>query len=108
MRFNRGFDAQILGALGSSNPDIHYEAVCAAGSWQVGAAWPHVVALVTSGNTEKALLLAAIEAVGNIRPREAAGILDGLDDSGDEEIVDARVRGPAHGRGTLAHGRGRR
>ena len=89
MRFIRGFDEQILEALASGNPDIHYEAVCAAGNWQVDAAWPHVVALVTSGNTDKELLLAAIEAVGTIRPREAADVLDDLADSDDEDIADA-------------------
>lgn len=24
------------------NPDIHYEAACAAGNWEVDAAWPHI------------------------------------------------------------------
>ena len=32
MRFVRGFDEQIVEALDSENPDIHYEAVCAAGA----------------------------------------------------------------------------
>ena len=53
------------------------------------AAWPHIAALVTSGETDKPLLLAAIEAVASIRPHEAAGILQGLTDSDDEDIVDA-------------------
>jgi hypothetical protein len=61
MRYVRGFDAQILEALGSEDPDMHYEAVCAAGAWEVDAAWPHIAALVTSGETDKPLLLAAIE-----------------------------------------------
>ena len=89
MRFVRGFDAQILEALGSENTDIHYEAVRAAGNWEVAAAWSHIAALVTSGGTDKPLLLAAIEAVGSIRPQEAAGILSDLADSDDEDIVDA-------------------
>ena len=89
MRFVRGFDEQILEALASRNPDIHYEAVCAAGDWEVDAAWPHITALVTSGKTDKPLLLAAIGAVASIRPHEAAEILDGLADSDDEDIVDA-------------------
>src|SRR6266540_1305615 len=84
MRFVRGFDEQILEALDSRNPDIHYEAVCAAGAWEVDAAWPHIAALVTSEETDKPLLLAAIEAVASIRPREAAEILDDLTDSDDE------------------------
>ena len=89
MRFVRGFDEQILEALDSRNPDIHYEAVCAAGAWEVDAAWPHIAALVTSEETDKPLLLAAIEAVASIRPREAAEILDDLTDSDDEAIVEA-------------------
>src|SRR5436190_136444 len=89
MRFVRGFDAQILEALDSTNPDVHYEAVCAAGAWGVHAAWPHIAALVTSGETDKPLLLAAIEALPSIRPREAAKILDDLTDADDEDIVEA-------------------
>lgn len=89
MRFVRGFDEQILEALGSRNSDIHYEAVCAAGAWEVDAAWPHIAALVTSEDTDKPLRLAAIEAVASIRPREAAEILDELSDSDDEDIAEA-------------------
>ncbi len=89
MRFVRGFDEQIVEALDSTNPDIHYEAVRAAGAWGVDAAWPHIAALVASGETDKPLLLAAIEAVASIRPREAAEILDDLTDSDDEDIAEA-------------------
>ena len=89
MRFVRGFDEEILEALDSENPDIHYEAVLAAGDWEVDAAWPHVAALVTSGETEKPLLLAAIDAVAGIRPHKAREILDALVDSDDEEIAAA-------------------
>lgn len=100
MRFIRGFDAHILEALDSESPDIHYEAVCAAGNWEVDAAWPHVSALVTSRETDKRLLLAAIEAVAGIRPQEAAEILDALTDSHDDDIVDAvlEARAMAEGR----------
>jgi hypothetical protein len=89
MRFIRGFERQILEALESQNPDFRYEAVQAAGNWEVDAAWPHVVALVTSGETDKALLLVAIDAVSNIRPGDAAEILGDLLDSDDEDIVEA-------------------
>jgi hypothetical protein len=71
MRSVRGFDAQILEALDSANPDIHYDAVIAAGNWEVDAAWAHVAALVTSRKTDKSLLLAAIDAVASIRPHDA-------------------------------------
>jgi hypothetical protein len=87
----RGFDDQILEALDSSNPDIHYEAVRAAGNWSIDAAWPHVTALLTSRNTRKPLLLAAIEAVAFIRAEEAGPLLVDLADSGDEEIAEAAL-----------------
>jgi hypothetical protein len=89
MRFVRGFDTQILEALNSKNPDIHYQAVCAAGNWQLDAAWPHIAALITPGITDKPLLLAAIEASASIRPQEASEILSVLTNSNDEEIVEA-------------------
>jgi len=85
----RGFDAQILEALDSSDPEIHAEAVEAAGVWGVRAAWPHVAALVAAESTSKPLFLAAITAVGTIRPREAPEVLGHLLDSDDEDIVDA-------------------
>ena len=97
MRFVRGFDEQILEALDSKNPDIHYEAVVAAGNWEVDAAFPHVAAPVTSGETDKSLLLAAIDAVASIRSDDAAEILEGLADSDDEDIVAAVDEAMAHG-----------
>jgi hypothetical protein len=89
MRWARGFDDQIIEALESNNEDIHYQAVRAAGNWEVDAAWPHVSGLVSSPGTDKPLLLAAIDAMTTIRPQEAATILLELADSDDEEIVDA-------------------
>jgi HEAT repeat protein len=89
MRWVRGFEDQILEALESADPEIHYEAVNAAGAREMDAAWPHVVALVKDPSTPKLLLLAAIEAVGNIRPQEAGEILLDLADSRDEEIAEA-------------------
>jgi hypothetical protein len=95
MRFVRGFDEPILESLRSTNADIRYEAVCAAGVWGVQAAWPHITELVTSGRTDKHLLLAAIEAVAGIRPNEAAEVLDDLADSDDEDIVEAVLEATA-------------
>jgi len=104
MRFVRGFEAQILEALGSANPDIHYEAVVAAGTWALDAAWPHVAALAAPGTTDKPLLLAAIEAVASIRPHDAARILAELADSDDEEVVDAVDEALAMASGTSGAG----
>lgn len=89
MRFVGGFENQILQSLDSRNSDIHYEAVCAAGNWEIDAAWSHIAGLVTSEDTEKSLLFAAIEAVASIRPDEAAEILVELTESEDEDIVEA-------------------
>ena len=89
MRFIRGFNDQILESLKNENQDILYEAVCAAGNWEVDAAWSHISALITSKDTEKYLLLAAIEAVASIRPQEAEQILIELTQSEDEDIAEA-------------------
>jgi uncharacterized protein (UPF0147 family) len=89
MRFINGFDKQILEALGSEDDEIHIEAVQAAGNQEVDGAWAHVVELVRSKDTDKLLLLAAIDAVANIRPEKAGEILDHLTSSDDEEIVEA-------------------
>jgi hypothetical protein len=89
MRWVRGFDDQIVEALESGNEDVQYEAACAAGRWEVDAAWPYVSRLIASKNTDKPLLLAAIDAVAAIRPEEAGLLLVDLSDSEDEDIVDA-------------------
>jgi hypothetical protein len=84
----RGFDKEILEALESADAGIHYQAVRAAGTWEVEAAWPHVAALATSADANKSLRLAAIEALGTIRPDESLEILADLTDSGDEDIAE--------------------
>ncbi len=94
-----GFDAEILAALANQDQDIHFEAVCAAGNWGVDAAWPHIAGLVTTKGTDKPLLLAAIDAVASIRPREATEILDVLTDSEDEDIVEAAYEAMAMAEG---------
>jgi hypothetical protein len=89
MGYVSGFDDQIIDALTSKNEDIHYEAVSAAGNWELDAAWLHIAGLVTSEGIHKPLLLAAIYAVASIRPEEAAEILAPLLESNDEDIVEA-------------------
>src|ERR1019366_9308427 len=89
MRHVRGFDEQIVEALESADPLIHYEAVCAAGVWEIDAAWPHVVALLAAPGIDKDLLIAAMQAVAGIRPREAAALLVDLADSEDEAMAEA-------------------
>ncbi|MEJ2472488.1 MAG: hypothetical protein P8Y74_01195 [Desulfobacterales bacterium] len=89
MRYVRGFDKEILDSLTSKNEDVHYEAVCAAGNWEIDAAWPHVAGLLNAAETGKRLLLAAVEAAAIIRPNAAPELLYNLMDSGDEDIVAA-------------------
>ena len=75
MQYVNGFDDDIVAALDDPDEEISYEAVQAAGAWEVDAAWPHVSALLTAPDTDKVLLLAAIEAAVAIRPREAEPLL---------------------------------
>lgn len=89
MRYVAGFNEQIVEALRSADPDIHYEAVVAAGNWEVAAAWPHISALLKDPNIPKELLLAAIETVPSIHPDEAWEVLEGFTLSEDEEIAEA-------------------
>ena len=89
MRWIRGFENQILEALKSSNPEIHCQAVSAAGNWELNAAWPHIVALLNDAGNPKPLLLAAIGAASSIRPQEARELLVDLAASDDEEIAEA-------------------
>ena len=89
MRFVRGFADQILAALDSDNPEIRYEAVCAAGNWGIDGAWGHVSAILGADAADKPLLIAAIEAATSIRPEEATEMLVELSDSEDEDIADA-------------------
>ena len=53
------------------------------------AAWSHVSRLVSAKETDKPLLLAAIDAVASIHPKEAGTILVDLTDSDDEDIAEA-------------------
>lgn len=89
MGYVRGFDREILESLASEEPDIHCEAVKAAGNWGVDGAWSHVLALIRDKHTPKPLLLAAIGAIAGIRPEEAVDLLIDFADSTDDEIAEA-------------------
>jgi len=90
MRYVKGFNSQILEALKSSNPDVRYHAVNAAGNWEIDAAWPYVARLVTSAKTDKPMLLAAIKAAALIRPHETE-IIEPHVDSYDEDISETAM-----------------
>ncbi|MEI8256237.1 MAG: HEAT repeat domain-containing protein [Deltaproteobacteria bacterium] len=89
MRFVKGFDAQIMAALGSDDVEIQREAVQAAGAWSMDAAWKTVVGMVMSTSTPKDTRIAAIEAVVSIRPGAARELLEELRDSDDADIASA-------------------
>ncbi len=89
MRFVSGFEDEILEALSSPNQDIRYHAVCAAGDWQIDAAWPSVEKILTTDKVDKDLLIAAIDAAVAIRPYDSVDLLNELTNVEDEDIADA-------------------
>ena len=95
MRFIDGFDKEIVEALENKNPEVHREAVIAAGAQEVDGAWDHVAGLIKRPTEDKDLLLAAMGASALIRPREAGPILVSLSDSEDEEIAEAAMEAMA-------------
>lgn len=102
MRFVPGFEDQIIEALTSPNQDIYYQAVCAAGNWEIDAAWPHIETILRADSVDKPLLLAAIEAAVSVRPQAAVGLLTELTDSEDEDIADAAFEALAMAEAPLA------
>ncbi len=89
MRYIPGFQDQIMALLGSSDPEIRYEAILAAGENEIEAAWTQVRGLLDPPSSDKRLLLAAIEASATIRPQEARSLLLDLLESEDEDVVEA-------------------
>ena len=103
MRFVPGFKDQILHSLQSGHPDIHYQAVIAAGNWGLEEAWPHIATLARSDATDKPLRLAAIDALSNLRPDESLSILIELTSEEDEDIVDAAHESLVMAEGSLGY-----
>jgi HEAT repeat protein len=89
MRYVKGFDPQILEALNNGDPEIHMEAVQAAGTQELEGAWPHIRAILKNRKTSEDLLFAAIEAAGYIGGEEAVEILEEFSESENEEISEA-------------------
>ena len=86
-----GFEKQILESLEDSDARIRGHAVEAAGTWKIEAAWPHVLHLLEDRKTPKDLLMYAIEAAGNMRPKEAGELLVDFASSEDEDIADVAM-----------------
>jgi hypothetical protein len=89
MYYVPGFEKEILEALNSSNEEIHYQAIRAAGNRELTKAWPHTKSLLQSARTPKSLLIAAIGASVYINSDEAGPLLEKLSHSRDEEIAEA-------------------
>ncbi len=89
MIFVPGFENEIMKALESQDEMIQFHAVEAAGNWELEKAWPKISGLAKSNATEKSLRLAAIEALGNLRPQDSQPILEELTKEQDQEILDA-------------------
>ena len=85
----RGFTSEILASLNDPDEAVRFEAVQAAGLREISAAWPHVAHLLRSPDTDRQLLLAAIEASVGVRGKATIEFLDDLSASEDEEIAEA-------------------
>lgn len=88
MRYVPGFDDKILASLTEKDPDMFLEAVAAAGCRELKAAWGAVAPLL-SLETEKNLLLAAIEASPFLCPQDLEDAFMPLRSSKDLDIVNA-------------------
>lgn len=84
-----GFETEVIEALEDTEPLVQYQAVRAAGEWELAGAWPRVSALLSTPETDRRLLLAAVGAAASIRPDDAREILIRLLDRDDEEISEA-------------------
>jgi hypothetical protein len=91
MRFLPGFGDRILEALDSPEAEIRYQAIRASENWALKGAWSRVVRVAKDERGEKDLRLAAIAAIGAIRPSAARGVLGALTVSRDEDIADAAL-----------------
>lgn len=89
MGYVGGFETEILSSLSSSDPWIRFHAVRSAGEQALDEAWPHIRAILTDPQTDKPLLLTALEAAANFdRPEYAEDLVPFLE-SDDEEIREA-------------------
>lgn len=102
MRWIQGFDREILEALKSRDPDIFYQAVCAAGAWGIPEAAPVLEEILDSDEIDEDLLFATIEAVATVMPERAPDVLEPLKHSDDPDVVDAVDEALAMAKGILS------
>uniref|UniRef100_A0A832A3L4 HEAT repeat domain-containing protein n=1 Tax=Desulfacinum infernum TaxID=35837 RepID=A0A832A3L4_9BACT len=102
MRWIEGFDREILEALQSRDPDILYQAVCAAGAWGISEAAPVLENILGADEIDEDLLFAAIEAVATVMPERAPDVLEPFRQMDDPDIVDAVEEALAMAKGILS------
>ncbi len=83
----QGFTSEILASLDDPDEEVRFEAVQAAGLREIRAAWPHVARLLRSPDTDRQLLLAAIEASVGVRGKATIEFLGDLAASEDRDIA---------------------
>lgn len=89
MRFVDGFDQEILDALDSKDVEVLYEAVGAAGTWEIDSAWDKLTTMMDNKDVDRELLMVCMEAISVIRPQEAIERIVPYLESDDEDIADA-------------------
>jgi hypothetical protein len=86
MGFTTGFEREMREGLRSSDPGILAEAVRAAGSRQLPDARPLIERILSDDGGDRELLLAAIQALGELGDGDLAELLVPFADDPDEEI----------------------
>jgi hypothetical protein len=104
LRYVDGFAPLILEALDSADPQMRYQAVCAAGEQELEEAWPHVLAVLQQPAPDRDLLMAAIDAAARIRPEEAIEFIDPFTDSPDADIAETALDAMAMARALSGEG----
>ncbi len=89
MRSIPGFEREIMQILATRRQGLLLDAVSAAGIWELASAWELILPLVEAETTDKAILIAAIEALSLIRPSQVVKHLGHLLDSSDDDIREA-------------------
>lgn len=104
LRWVDGFAPLIMEGLESSDPNLRYQAMCAAGEQELASAWPHVMAVLESPAADRELLMAAIEAAARIRPEEALDTIERFTDSHDPDIAETALDAMAMARALTGDG----
>lgn len=89
MGYCPGFEEQILECVNSDTNEIRCNAIEAAGNQELEDAWPVVLRILSSNDSDKSLLLQAIIAAPRINPYEAIDLLEKLyEEHQDEEVTE--------------------